>query len=117
MRRPYAPQVCEAIYGILIFFTALLAAMFIKALFSFFVLMSSPYSTMSIFTEGLVALSVPLALCMIALNLYYLVKYDQFLTYYRGGQRGQRLVDHSIILLPLNVCTLACGSFLFFHLN
>ena len=96
------------LYAVVVLLTVSQWVVFVKAVMQLFVLMSSPYTSLSLLNEGLIVLCVPLVLAVLLINLCYV---QLFTVYARQGIH--RILDYAAIILPLNVCTLACGSFLF----
>lgn len=97
------------LYAVVVLLTVSQWVVFVKAVMQLFVLMSSPYTSLSLLNEGLIVSSVPLVLAVLLINLRYV---QLFTVYTRQGIH--RILDNAVFILPLNVCTLACGSFLFF---
>ncbi len=109
MQRLCLRWVYVLLYAVVMLLTVSQWVVFVKAVMQLFVLMSSPYTSLSLLNEGLIVSSVPLVLAVLLINLCYV---QLFTVYTRQGIH--RILDHAAIILPLNVCTLACGSFLFF---
>lgn len=101
---------CRILYVSVVLLTVFQWVVCVKALSQCVMLLSSPYTSLSILQEGLVLLCVPLILAVLVINLGFA---QIFLADCPLGLVSC-IVERALVVLPLNICTLACGSFLFF---